>query len=113
MEIVFGYYGGNVEANLNKENEKWLDMDGTKTVWLRILYNQKNTPAITHLKFMYMPFEGDHLVLTSEDYFLFSMFKKKLKSILSLIESSMQIGLYTCSNQKNGRRKHRTQIRRR
>jgi hypothetical protein len=62
LEIVFGYYGGNVEANLNKENEKWLDMDGTKTVWLRILYNQKSSPAITHLKFMYMPFEGDHLV---------------------------------------------------
>ena len=73
LEIVFGYYGGNVESNLNKENEKWLDMDGTKTVWLRILYNQKNSPAITHLKFMYMPFEGDHLVGESKENFLVSM----------------------------------------
>lgn len=47
-----------------KDNlEEWIDLDGTRTVWLKINYNQKYIPPITHLEFLHMPQEGDHLVI--------------------------------------------------
>lgn len=46
-----------------KDNqEEWIDLDGTRTVWLKVNYNQKYIPPITHLEFLYMPQEGDYLV---------------------------------------------------
>ena len=60
LEIYFGYYNGDLEK-LEKEYEQWINLDGAKTVWLKILYNQKG-PPITHIEFLYMPIEGKKLV---------------------------------------------------
>ena len=47
----------------SKDNlEEWIDLDGTRTLWLKIGFNQKYIPPITHLEFLYMPFEAENLV---------------------------------------------------
>ena len=61
LEIYFGYYNGDLDK-LEKEYEQWINLDGAKTVWLKILYNQKG-PPITHIEFLYMPIEGKKLVI--------------------------------------------------
>ena len=60
LEIYIGNYNGELDK-LEKENEKWINLDGAKNVWLKIFYNQKR-PPLTHIEFLYLPIEGKKLV---------------------------------------------------
>ena len=62
LEIINGYFNNQIDTN--KDNlEEWIDLDGTRTVWLKINFNQKYIPPITHLEFLYMAQEGEYLVI--------------------------------------------------
>jgi len=89
LEIINGYFNNQMDAN--KDNlEEWIDLDGTRTVWLKINYNQKHIPPITHMEFLYMPQEGEHLV-----FFLMEFFFKDI-----ILENSHKFGLFSYSSQK-------------
>lgn len=60
IDIYYGYGGNKIEL-LNNKDEKWIDLDGSKTVWLKITFNQK-CPAITHIDIIQAPFEKRKLV---------------------------------------------------
>ena len=76
MEIIKGFFNNQWEAN--KENlEEWIDLIGNRTVWLKIHYNQKYIPPVTHLEFLYMPFD-ETLVLKFFLLDFFNLFDKKI-----------------------------------
>jgi hypothetical protein len=70
LEIITGPLPENLENSLIQE--EWVDLDGCQNLWLRLFYNQKNSPAITHMHFAYMHFE-------KEDVLVRKMRKKKMK----------------------------------
>jgi len=58
--LYYGYGGNKVELMSGKD-EKWIDLDGSKTVWLKVSYNQQS-PAITNVDFLRVPVEKRKLV---------------------------------------------------
>ena len=58
LEIYYGY-----SHNLNTEDKKtkWIDLDGFRTVWLKINYNE-NTAPITEIDFIPCLYEKRKLV---------------------------------------------------
>jgi len=46
---------------MSGNDEKWIDLDGSKTVWLKVSYNQQS-PAITNIEFLRVPVEKRKLV---------------------------------------------------
>lgn len=61
LEIIVGYYNESQQQNIS-ENEIWIDMDGTSTLWLKCTYNQKSY-GITKVNFYYFKYEKDLLVI--------------------------------------------------
>ena len=61
LEIIHGFLH-NVESFTKDPSEEWIDLDGTRTVWLKISYNQRGVPPVTHLEFMYIPMEAENIV---------------------------------------------------
>jgi len=59
LELFFGYISKETESNTN-ENEKWIDLDGYKTVWLKLTFNKDATP-ITFLDFLTIPIHDNKL----------------------------------------------------
>ena len=89
LEIINGYFNNQIDTN--KDNmEEWIDLDGTRTVWLKINFNQKYIPPITHLEFLYMPQEGEYLVT----YRFFHIF------LTAFQENPSQPGMPSNSSQK-------------
>ncbi|EGR27899.1 hypothetical protein IMG5_187430 [Ichthyophthirius multifiliis] len=57
LEIIFQYISEVKET----QYEKYLDLEGTKTVWLKCYYDKQN-PAITEINFLYFKTQNNYLV---------------------------------------------------
>ena len=66
IDIFYGYGGNKIDFMSNKD-EKWIDLDGSKTVWLKVTFNQKS-PAITNIEFVQLPVEKRRLVIIANSF---------------------------------------------
>lgn len=61
MELYLGYISKETEENA-KEGEKFIDLDGYRTAWLKVSSDPDSSP-ITSIDFLCVPLEGkDKLV---------------------------------------------------
>lgn len=58
LEIISGVFSEEVPQ---KENEKWIDLDGPKSLYMKVIFDQNHRP-ITNINFYYLQYEDDHLV---------------------------------------------------
>lgn len=66
MTIFYGYVNAESE-NLGSKNEKWVDLDGSKTLWLKINFNE-DKPAITEFGLCRIPMDKKGRLVSLAQY---------------------------------------------
>jgi hypothetical protein len=65
LDIYYGYSANKPDQvsdnGISNDDVKWIDLDGSKTVWLKITYNLE-APAITFVDFVHIPIEKKKIV---------------------------------------------------
>lgn len=59
--MYYGYVPNKADL-LADPNTKWIDLDGYKTVWLKVTFNEEKDP-ITYIDFVHVPFEKKRIVI--------------------------------------------------